>query len=153
MCDQLHTYGYDSAEHNHYGIYKIFPTHAKTYVKGVPWKYPFMDVFIADDVDMNGEQVVHYDSKNSRKTWPRGYFKKNELFPLRKYPFGKIEVYGPNIATDYLLRHYGKDWNTHGYHSYDHKYQKGIEYVKFKLKPEDRHPAQPIGPIKNNIVL
>jgi phosphorylcholine metabolism protein LicD len=39
------------------------------------------------------------------------YFNENELFPLKKYKFGPLDLYGPNVAINYLDRTYF-NWNT-----------------------------------------
>ncbi len=84
-------YDYDNYSF-HYGKTKvnffIFGTDGRTYAKII--KSPF------DNVN------------------PNEYFTMDEIYPLKKYPFGKDTIYGPNDPTPYLNRIYGKDWKTIG---------------------------------------
>lgn len=53
-----------------------------------------------------------YSRQNARELWPgESIIWKEELYPLKRYPFGPIEVFGPNHPEPYLQRAYG-DWKV-----------------------------------------
>jgi len=43
--------------------------------------------------------------------WPNEYFLEEELFPLKRYRFGKVHVYGPNKIVPYCERSW-KNWKV-----------------------------------------
>jgi lipopolysaccharide cholinephosphotransferase len=118
--------------------YKIFYSNRKN-IEGFDYSFPFLDVFVFDIID--GKYQLYY--KQARETWPKGYWKQNELFPLKKYNFGEIKVCGPANPLDYFNRMYGKDWNEIAYRQYDHEKEEDVERIKVKLTKEMRKPAQP----------
>lgn len=66
----------------------------------------FLDIFIFEDT----EERTQYRSPQCRRIWPRGYFTKKEMYPLKKYQLRHLEVFGPDNPIPYLERHYGADW-------------------------------------------
>jgi hypothetical protein len=40
--------------------------------------------------------------------WPNEYFYENDLFPLKNYKFGNIELQGPFKYKNYCIRAWGK---------------------------------------------
>jgi lipopolysaccharide cholinephosphotransferase len=52
-----------------------------------------------------------YSDVYNRKRWSKARVYNNELFPLRKYTFGGLNIYGPKNPLPYLRRMYGK-WET-----------------------------------------
>jgi len=133
--------GYDIIQYR-FG-YKIFKINGKN-IKNYKWKYPFLDIFISKMEDGRTKLVL----SNKDNQWDKCYFLKDELYPLKKYKFGKIKVNGPNNPYGYLSKCYGKDWNSVKYQQWDHKNEKRIRKVKSVLTEEDRKPAIPTGPIK-----
>lgn len=83
-------------------------------------EYPFVDIFCYkkenDKYVMNRKDLI--------EVWPNEYYLEDELFPLKKYKFGKLELFGPNYPLDYLDRLYPK-WRYIGKHTFDHKENKG----------------------------
>lgn len=65
-----------------------------------------IDIFPFRKTDFGYEYLENL----ARKKWPGEYFNENELFPLCKYKFGKMEVYGPKKFTPYAVRAWGIDW-------------------------------------------
>jgi len=65
-----------------------------------------IDIFPFNKTDFGYE----YAESLARKKWPGEYFNYDELFPLRKYKFGQIEVYGPQKFTPYAVRAWGPNW-------------------------------------------
>lgn len=124
--------------------FKIFPKNGKVISQNYEWKYPFIDIFIVHQI---GDRYEYFYPK-ARETFSKSYFMTNEVFPRKRYSFGGIEVYGPNIAENFLKRCYGSDWYDIAYMQYDHSKEQTIEKVKVKLTDVDRVCAQPIGPIK-----
>jgi lipopolysaccharide cholinephosphotransferase len=100
--------------------------------------FPSLDIF-----NMEFDKgKIKYSSNKARNLWPKEYFYPEELFPLKKYTFGEIEVYGANNYKKYLDRAY-KNWYTVAYREYDHEKREEVETVKVKLKDKDRVPAKP----------
>ena len=123
--------------------YKIFKINGRN-IENYKWKYPFLDVFISK-IEDGRTKLVLSDKDNQ---WDKCHFLKDELYPLKKYKFGKIEVNGPNNPYEYLTKCYGKDWNSVKYQEWNHKNETRIQKVKSVLTEEDRNPGIPTGPIK-----
>ena len=76
---------------------------------------PYLDIFIMENVDG--------DFKITEGKWAeeKGYFTPEELYPLKEYKFGNINIKGPNIPIPFLEREYG-DWQiekkTHSHHDF-----------------------------------
>lgn len=66
----------------------------------------YIDVF---PFEKKGDRY-QYIEKSARDLWPNDYFLEGELFPLKKYKFGNLEVSGPNNHLQYSERAWGKDW-------------------------------------------
>ena len=67
----------------------------------------FLDIFVFEDT----EDRTQYRAPLCRRIWPKGYFTKEEMYPLKKYQLRHLEVFGPKDPIPYLKRHYGEDWN------------------------------------------
>jgi phosphorylcholine metabolism protein LicD len=92
------------------------------------------------------------------KTWPWGhregknsFYRKSEVFPLVRYQFGEIQVWGPNNPTNYLIWQYGETWNSEGVQDRTHRAGTDLKKVRFIMNDEDKKPAEPFGPLKNNV--
>lgn len=111
------------------------------------WKYPALDIFPVkkhnDTYKMSYKQVEDCYGKQYS-------FKENELFPLKKYKFGDIDVWGPNDPYAQLIRAYGTEWNDVYYKDYDHENHKSLPKVELKLTENLRNPGLPTGPLKDN---
>lgn len=126
--------------------YKIYPIDGDP-LENRPWKYPSCDIFVV----IAREQKFHYQMHwNQEKTAGTFYMSSEELFPLRKYVFGPLVVSGPNNPYPYLNRWYGDDWMAMAHTSYDHQKGKAIPKVSKTLTDEDRKPAMPDQPLKEN---
>ncbi len=75
------------------------------------------------------------------------YVTKDELYPLKLYPFGEIQIYGPKNPEPYLDASFTKEWRTMA-HKWNHMTN---EKEKMPITDADRIPAQPTGPLNNNI--
>ena len=76
----------------------------------------FLDIFVFEDT----EERTQYRAPLCRQIWPKGYFTKKEIYPLKKYRLRHLEVYGPKNPIPYLERHYGLDWRTPKTRERDH---------------------------------
>jgi phosphorylcholine metabolism protein LicD len=121
-------------------IVKIFYTNEDSY-KYVFFKFgkfphieekinsPMIDVFVLKY--HKEREVYHYVNKKDNERWPGGYFKYDEIFPIKKdYKYGKLLLHGPNKYDEYLSRHYGKDWASVGYIKQRHISADAFENVK-----------------------
>ncbi|AFE54520.1 LicD family protein [Rickettsia typhi] len=109
-----------------------------------------LDIFI---FHKEKDKFVHilYDQ------YPNDFFYENELYPLKKYKFGNIEVYGPFDPIGNLNRQY-PEWDKYAIiyspHSFHLLFLSNIEKkTKFILTPELLKPAQPFGPLKDRVSL
>ncbi len=106
---------------------------------------PKCDVFV---VTFKADQGI-YHRKGARVKWPNNVTK-DELYPLKKYQFGKIEIFGPHQPEPYLDRLYGKNWRTIAYKEAGHLLKSG-KREPFVLTPVDLQPAQPLGPLLDRV--
>jgi len=104
------------------------------------------DVFVTAQ---DGEKIVYY-SPGARKQW-HYYFLKKDLFPLKKYRFGQIEVWGPNIPEPYLTLQYG-NWRTIAYQGPNHFKPGEGSKIPFKPTEDDLKPGQPTGPLQDRVM-
>ena len=112
---------------------------SKTYKKSKKieykdYKYPFMDIFFTK---IENNNIVYLKSR-----WKKCLQNKKTLFPLKRYKFFNFYVFGPNDYRLYLNNCYGKKWNEIGIISYNHKLEKMIKPVKFKLNEKHRKYAE-----------
>lgn len=77
---------------------------------------PYLDIFIMENIDGNFKLT---EGKWAAKE--KGYFTPDELYPLKEYKFGNINIKGPNIPIPFLEREYG-DWQiekkTNSHHDF-----------------------------------
>lgn len=110
-----------------------------------------LDIFIFHNED---NKFVHTNI-TIRDKYPEDFFYDNELFPLKKYQFGSIEVYGPNNPKDSLDRQY-PEWDKYAViqqsHSNHLSFLTNIEKkTKLILIPELLKPAQPLEPLEDRV--
>ena len=106
----------------------------KIYIKNK--EFPFIDIFIYEEVnEQNNKTKIIFKYDQPKKTWPNEFFYKEELYPLKKYKFGNLELTGPKNSTRYLSRSYG--WscfyfiiNFHNHHPDKKKYFKFSPLIK-----------------------
>lgn len=79
------------------------------------WSWPFVDIFGCEIV--NDKVLI-----NNHNNKPNCFFYKNDLFPLKLYKFGNIQIYGPRNSLNFLNKCFGSDWNTKAkINSYNHR--------------------------------
>jgi len=115
--------------------FKIYYTNRS---KDGSYSFPNLDVFV-----YSANEKIEYSYKQTRETWPKGYWEYEETFPLQLYPFGEFNVYGAKKHKPYFDRLYGKDWNKIAYREYDHEKEEVTQKIKVDLTPSMRKPAQP----------
>lgn len=128
-------------KHTWFG-YKLYFNDAKS-IKGYDWKYPAIDLFPVTTI--NGKMVYSYPK--AQKTFSKCYHDIQTLYPLKRYKFGPIKLWGAAeiSANAYLSRCYGSDWATHGYQTFDHENEKEIKNkTKIVLSEDELKPALPI---------
>ncbi|MFV9874651.1 MAG: LicD family protein [Rickettsia conorii subsp. raoultii] len=96
-----------------------------------------------------------YTNLAAQNKYPKSSFYDNELYPLKKYKFSSIEVYGPTDPIGNLNRQY-PEWDKYAIiyspHSLHLPFLSNIEKkTKFILTPEWLKPAQPFSPLEDRI--
>jgi lipopolysaccharide cholinephosphotransferase len=108
-------------------------------------QFPFLDVFVvtSDGIRTHGKE----------KCFDKFHFLETELYPIKRYAFGDIEVNGPRDPVGFLTRAYGGDcmdtWMP------THSHLSGLSYLgarRQKMLPADYLPAQPTGPLVNAVL-
>lgn len=124
--------------------FKIFPNSGKKQKEGC--NYPFLDVVVTHE--QNG-RWYYKNFPNYYRDGDKFFMKNDELFPLRKYAFGKFFVYGPQNPTEQLLSMYGKRYLDLGVQTWTH--QGILMHTQKQLTDFDRVPAAPTGPLKDRV--
>lgn len=113
-----------------FGICKIF--NKRNDKKGKWFAEPFIDIFLVHHNKVDG--VIEYYYKNNIEGWPKEWIIENKFFPLKKYDFGPLKLYGPNNPDWYLSNFYGPTWKEDGhiipYHSSSYDFQKIIKPIE-----------------------
>jgi phosphorylcholine metabolism protein LicD len=73
----------------------------------------------------------------------------DELFPLKLYTFGQIEVWGPHDPYTYLDVYY-PSWDSTAKFLIDHKNNRYAD-ERMKLTAQDKVPALPLGPLQDRV--
>jgi phosphorylcholine metabolism protein LicD len=114
---------------------KIKPEHGRNY------SFPNLDIFLWKYYPK--EEVFSHAYKKPKEIWPKDVLYPDEIFPLRRYKFGPLQVLGASKYENALSRFYGKNWNKIAYRDYDHKEEEQVEKVVITLTNKDRKPAMP----------
>ena len=122
----------------HWLGYKICYKNRKN-IDDFDYSYPFLDI---TSYSFDKNKIIP-SRKIVRDTWPKSYYLKKELYPLKKYKFGSFHIIGPNIHLGFFNRMYGKDWNIVAYRQYDHKNEEIIKSIKVKLTSSMRKSSKP----------
>lgn len=123
--------------------HKIFPKNGEK-IKNYDWLYPGLDIFVMAAKN----DIYTYKYPKAQENFSKCILKLKDVYPLKLYKFGELNVYGPNNPYPYLDSCYGTDWNEIGYVQYDHLEEQSTQKIKTVLTEEDRQPAKPTGPIK-----
>lgn len=129
--------------------FKIFYNRIKP-KNGLKFSYPSLDIFTCEYNDKKG--IVLFDKKKAKDIWPNDYLYINEIYPLVKYQFGEIQVWGAYKYDNYFTRMYGKRWNIEAYREYDHEQEVSIDKFLVEIKASDRKPAKPTKVVLRNCI-
>lgn len=109
-----------------------------------------IDIFIVHQI---GDKFL-YSNLFTRNRYSSSYFYAKELFPLKKYQFGNLELYGANDPKPYLDRQY-PEWDKYAIiqqpHNYHIELSKIEEKTKFILTPKLLEPAHPFSPLEDRV--
>lgn len=87
----------------------------------------------------------HYEYRNEESI----YITTEELYPLKLYQFGEVQLLGPNNPIPYLDATYGSNWldtvNVYNHHEY-------LSEHFFNLPLTNNEPAQPTGPLLDRVL-
>ena len=102
MIPMLKELGYEIIFDN--SSYRIFDPNNPKY-PGYKFTYPVIDISTVFFNQRN--QKVEYSNFIMREAFPNNWYYKDKFFPLQKYKFGPLEVYGPNDPGWYIKHYYG----------------------------------------------
>lgn len=109
-----------------------------------------LDIFVFRQKDQN---IIHANLTTLAR-FPNDYFATDELFPLKKYQFGKIQVFGPQNFKNNLDRNY-PEWDKYAVIQQPHGLHISLSPIEQKTKliltPKLLQPAMPVGPLKDRI--
>jgi len=110
-----------------------------------------LDIFI---FHKKQNKFIH-TNLTTRNKYPNDFFYDYELYPLKKYKFGSIEVYGPFDPIGNLNRQY-PEWDKYAVIEHSHSlhlpFLSNIEKkTKFILTPELLKPAKTTMPLKDRV--
>jgi lipopolysaccharide cholinephosphotransferase len=125
----INKFGYEIVPH--WLIYKF---------RKIGQEYPFIDIFCYYKSD--DRYIMNYEEL--RLKWPEEYFNEDELFPLKPYKFGSLNLPGPNYPLPYLDRMYPK-WQYLGIQGYDHK---KLEHVNEEIDLDQENESHKLTPYK-----
>lgn len=113
--------------------------------------HPFLEVYIMRKDTIANKFI--YTHEMMREFYPKEYYYEDKLFPLKKYLFGNIYIWGPGDLEWYVNHYYGNDWNEIArlYPSRSNVQNLGNILLDFNLTEKSRQPAQPMGPLENRI--
>jgi lipopolysaccharide cholinephosphotransferase len=111
-------------------------------------KYPIIHIAATHKLK---NKIIYRDLIN-RQFLTQAFFFEEELFPLKKYKFGVLEVWGAHNPFEYLDRYFG-DWNEFAViHSY-HQSQAASDFLRIRLSEDLRQPALPLGPLEDRVKI
>lgn len=109
-----------------------------------------LDIFVFRQKD---ENIIHINLVTLDR-FPNDYFTINELFPLKKYQFGEIEVFGPQEFKNNLDRNY-PEWDKYAIIQQPHGIHISLSPIEQKTKliltPKLLKPAMPFGPLEDRV--
>ncbi len=108
-------------------------------IRGENYSFPNIDFFTFRLY----RGIYKQSEPDARHTWPKEWYRESQIKNLEIMPFGDFDIYVPKMATKYLDRMYGKNWNSVAYRQYDHSKEEAIEKKLVKLTAKDRVPAKP----------
>ncbi|PCJ22982.1 MAG: hypothetical protein COA94_08635 [Rickettsiales bacterium] len=87
-------------------VYRIFLPNKLVHPE-MSYTLPAIDINIMfENKEKNTVEMVNW---NMRKLYSKVWFPRDKFFPLKKYKFGPIEVYGPSDIEWHVKHYYGKN--------------------------------------------
>lgn len=115
--------------------------------------HPWIDIFMMHHNKTT--KIIEYYKILNKKWFPNEWLPEDVFFPLKKYNFGPIMVYGFNNPSWYLNHYYGNDWSDVAYIDVKHyipgKRRKYKNTIIKKIEGEFAKPALPKEPLINRI--
>jgi phosphorylcholine metabolism protein LicD len=102
-----------------YSLYKLQCTNCPDEI--------FIDIF---GYDVTESKLIYHAAQN-KKQWPYNWFYLKNVYPLKTYMLGNLEVKGPNKHEPYLKRVYGSTWYRpkKGLFSHSHILRKTLRHI------------------------
>lgn len=119
--------------HRMYFGYKLCPAGAprSVAIEGCKYRYPALDIFLMQANTKTGQ--YEYFTEEAALEFSKEFHLLSEVFPLRLYTFGALQVFGPREPRPYLDRAYGTNWNEVAWKNYNHEHEIGFERVTIPL--------------------
>lgn len=127
--------------------YKIYYLN-RPLTDGYNFSFPNLDIFTTK----YSRCKIVFASDEARKQWSKDYYKVENLFPLHRYKFGQIYVWGARDYIPIFKRVFGPKWNSEAYREYDHEFEEVVKKVKVCLTAKDRVPAKPLKVVKRRCI-
>ena len=93
-------------------------------------RFPTIDVYPAK---REGDFIVHANPR-AKLNFPHKYYRVQDVFPLKKYQFGPLQVSGPHLPDFHLEKAYGPKWREE------------LVYVGTHMKGHDQKIVMPLTP-------
>ncbi len=106
-----------------------------------------LDIFA---VKFDGDKSSYASDAAFKQFGHKRMLYKHEIFPLKKYKFGEIEIFGPNNAINYLKEYYSPDVMTKGCVWPKHSNPAIKRGRCVILEGEMLEPLKPTGPLIDN---
>ena len=91
-------------EYNPYVGYKVYCDHVPSDLLSQTCYGIFIDLFM---MSPKNEGFYALSRESARNVWPEEFWKKEILFPLRRYSFEGLSLWGPANALRYIKKMYG----------------------------------------------
>lgn len=117
-------------------FYKIYPSDGN-YIydnegEPYPWKYPFVDVFVINELDEKMCIVSH--NYQEIDLYPGWYLLPEEVKDRpQRVPFGPVSLPIPSNPDQILARHYGTNWYTVAYAMRNHILEQDCERIRVQM--------------------
>jgi len=89
-------------------------------------RFPTVDIH---PMEVEGSQVV-CAMPRARAIFTKEVYQKENIYPLKTYQFGPLQVTGPHNATQFLTHRYGATWNNIVYFASRHTPGTGQTFIK-----------------------
>ncbi|WP_010298827.1 LicD family protein [Candidatus Odyssella thessalonicensis] len=109
---------------------------------------PFIDLF---EFYLDSESSEYrVQPEQGRKIFHKARIAQEDFNSVKLWKFGAFELKGLTNAAPFLNSFYGPAWKDIVYISHKHNLKLENNYL-WRIKEEDRHPAEPTGPLKERV--